>query len=228
MGNVSRLCSMVQGVSGTHWGLFTGLLLVPWSSLADAKESLSLPHAAIYMLCSVPTPSDQCWVLFIQWGRTKLQEQIRIETLGQCHVHHWPLLLLWICLLFHHHWPPGPCYNLKPSPRAAPRWAKSHKSPNRRCWTGADNPSSPPQPSPRRTALPSIIRASPLLISVTGEDAIGDVSLALAWWWDHPVIFNWLPNIHHWTLPCHGNTCHNFWKTFVGFRAALQDSEQPQ
>lgn len=64
-------------------------------------------------------------------------------------------------------------------PQGSPSVGNKPPESRRHCWTGADNPSSPPQPSPRRTALPSTIRSSPLLISVTGEDGLWDANTCL-------------------------------------------------
>lgn len=114
----------------------------PWLMLRKASRYLTLPRALLCPNATRPVTSSL---------RSPGEDGATRAT---------PYLNLSICLLLLlHHRPLAPCYNLKPSPTAAPRWAKSHQSPTDIVGTGADNPLPPPRPPPRRTAHPDIIRA---------------------------------------------------------------------
>lgn len=121
----------------------------------------------------------------------------------------------------------GPCYNLKPSPRAALQWAKSHQSLTD--IVGQEPTTHPHLPShPQRGQDFHLLSEHHLCLFQSLVTGMWDANTCLDVVVGSPGNFNWLTSIPHWTLPCHGNIYHNFWNPFAGFRAALCDSEQPQ
>lgn len=114
--------------------------------------------------------------------------------------------------------PPSPSLAMwsmsHPGATLCPRSSMGKKPPgsHRHRWTGADHP--------------SVTRALPLLITITGDNEVCEVqTLALAWRWDHNVVFN-----RRSTLDAALSQEHlpELQKNSVGFRAAPQDSGPPE
>lgn len=114
--------------------------------------------------------------------------------------------------------PPSPSLAMwsmsHPGATLCPRSSMGKKPPgsHRHRWTGADHP--------------SVTRALPLLITITGDNEVCEVqTLALAWQWDHNVVFN-----RRSTLDAALSQEHlpELQKNSVGFRAALLDSGPPE